>query len=73
MWYRGRATRLAVVFNQDGTWDPLAPGHAVNIHDHDEDFDDRYTSAADLMNGVQQGRLLVHARRPDNEDFSYGI
>lgn len=70
MWYR---TRLAVEFDQNSAWDPSDTRHQIHIYPPDDEYEDQYSNHADLVNGLNKGKLLVHARQPDNSDFSYGI
>lgn len=44
-------------------------GEIATIFDEDGEF----TSTDDLIAGLRDGRLLVHARVPDGTDFRYGI
>lgn len=36
-------------------------------------YDDNYPSLKDLLNGLHNGKLLVHTRVPDGTNFEYGI
>ena len=70
MWYRRIKT---AIFDTNDSWNPFEHHHDLQLFPDDDEYDDKYQSHDDLQRGLEQGKLLVHARRPDNTDFKYGI